>query len=81
VRLQAVGLDVLEDLIRSGDLDAKLREAIPTLSVGRTVEWTAAAPKTIYNGDTGLPVFCVSSTNLNVNAAKFPAPTRANCAP
>ena len=82
VRLQSMGLDVIDDLIRSGDLDAQFRGAVPTFTIGGTLEWTAAAATHIYvDRSTSSPVYCVTNTNLNVQADKFPAPTRSRCTP
>lgn len=81
VRLQPIGLDVIDDLIASGDLDPKLRSTIPTLDVGGPVlEWTRdKALATYFQEKT--PYRCVTKTNLNVQADKVPAPTRARCSP
>jgi len=82
VRLRAVGLDVLDDLIASGDLDPQFRMAIPTFTVGGTLEWTkAAATSTYVDRNTNALVYCVTKGNLNVQADKFPAPARTRCAP
>jgi hypothetical protein len=40
VRLELIGLDVLDDLIASGDLDRQLRGAMPRFTMGPAVEWT-----------------------------------------
>lgn len=81
VRLQPVGLDVLDDLIASGDLDPAFRSKMPTLDVGGPVlEWTSdAARSTYFEGKT--PYRCVTKTNLDVQADKVPAPTRKSCSP
>src|SRR5205823_11714972 len=42
VRLQPVGIDVLQDLVDSRDLDPAIRDAMPTLDVGALLEWTEA---------------------------------------
>jgi hypothetical protein len=42
VHLQAIGRDVLDDLIASGDLAAEFRDAMPTFTIA-TLDWTAAA--------------------------------------
>ncbi len=43
VRLRAVGLDVLDDLIATGDLDPAMRTRVPVFDLGGTmVEWRAA---------------------------------------
>ncbi|MFN2549566.1 MAG: multiheme c-type cytochrome [Myxococcales bacterium] len=77
-----MGLDVLDDLIASGDLSPSVRGSIPTLQVGKMVEWTAATANANYiDRVTGRPVFCRTDTNLNVQADRFPAATRADCKP
>jgi hypothetical protein len=41
VRMQPIGLDVIDDLIDSGDLDPKYRDLIPTFDLaGSVLEWT-----------------------------------------
>ena len=61
VRLVPVGLDVLDDLIASGDLDAGVKAQMTTFSLaGTTLEWTAAAATIKYEED-GVQVLCVSS--------------------
>ena len=82
VRLQPVGLEVLDDLIATGDLDPQFRAAMPTLQMGATLEWTPATATQAYRDPTtGTLYFCVTTTNLNVLADKFPAPTRSRCSP
>lgn len=82
VRIQPVGLEVLDDLIASGDLDPSVRAAMPTFTIGRTLEWTPAAATDIYlDRATGALVYCVTNTNLNVRADRFPAPARSHCSP
>ena len=45
VRIRAVALDIIDDLIESGDLDPKYRAEIKTLTLGASVmEWTPDAP-------------------------------------
>ena len=42
VRMRPLGLDVIDDLIASGDLDSSIREAIPTFDLkGPSLIWTA----------------------------------------
>ncbi len=42
-RMRPMGLDVLDDLIESGHLDPKIRDAMPTFDLGGTmIEWTSA---------------------------------------
>ena len=68
VRVQPIGLDVIDDLIASKDLpaDTPLRAAIPTFDVGPSalVEWTAAKAQMIYSYG-GVPFTCVSNTDFN----------------
>jgi hypothetical protein len=82
VKMQPVGRDVLDELVASGDLDAGIRDAMPTLPVGGMLEWTqAAATQTYIDRTTGGTVFCATSTNINIQADKFPAPVRTRCSP
>jgi hypothetical protein len=82
VRLEPVGLEVVDDLIASGDLDPSVRAAFTTFQVGGQLEWTpATATSTYIDRATGTAVLCATNTNLNVRADKFPAPTRSKCAP
>ncbi len=82
VRLQPVGLEVLDDLIATRDLDPQIRAAMPTLQIGTTLEWTPTTYTQVYvDRTTNLRYFCVTTTNLNVLADKFPAPTRSRCSP
>jgi len=82
VRLEAVGYDVLDNLIASGDLATAVRDAFTVLDVGNMVEWTqATATHTYPDRVTGNTVFCATNTNLNVAADKFPALLRTKCAP
>jgi hypothetical protein len=82
VRLQPIGLDVLDDLIASGDLDASVKAQMPTYDIGKTatLEWTTATATTAYIED-GLPVNCVTTTNLNAAADKVPAVNHTRCKP
>ena len=82
VFLQPIGLDVLDDLIASGDLDAGFRSAMPTLQVGTTVVWTAATVNGSYvDTVTGAEVNCVTNSNLNVQANTVPALMHSRCYP
>jgi hypothetical protein len=51
LHMQPMGLDVLNDLVDSGDLDPAIRDAMPTLDffpnagLGATVEWTLASSR------------------------------------
>ncbi|HEY4119969.1 MAG TPA: hypothetical protein VGM56_19025, partial [Byssovorax sp.] len=71
-----VGLDVLDDLVQSGDLDPSVVASMKTLDVaGAAMTWTQAS-STIQYLDQGLPVFCVTvglTTGANTGVAA-PAP-------
>jgi hypothetical protein len=43
LRIRPIGMDVLEDLVASGDLDPAIAAQMPTFSFGAQLEWTAAA--------------------------------------
>ncbi len=82
VKVQPVGRDVLDELVSGGDLDAGIRDVMPTLPVGGMLTWTpATATQTYVDRTTGGTVFCATSTNINVQADKFPAPVRTRCSP
>jgi hypothetical protein len=80
IRIQPVGLDVLDDLVSTGDLDAGIAAAMPILDVTPLVTWTAATATLTYQED-GQPVACVSPSNLNVAADKTPATNHMKCSP
>jgi hypothetical protein len=42
LRMRPIGMDVLEDLVRSGDLDPAIAARMPTFSFGAQIEWTKA---------------------------------------
>jgi hypothetical protein len=82
VQLEAVGLDVLDDLAASGDLSeeqaALLKSKMPRFTVGKQLVWTAdTATQEFLQGS--IPVSCISETNLNARADKVPAVRRARC--
>jgi hypothetical protein len=81
LRLQPVGLDVLDDLIGSGDLDAAVRAQMTTFDVGTTppLEWTATAPVAGTILDDGVAYSCVSAYSFNVSAPSTPTPSHATC--
>jgi hypothetical protein len=89
IRVQPIGLDVLDDLVGSGDLDGGLTGAMPTFDVAPLLTWTPAAAAACqttqgtpctYEED-GVPVTCVSTTGFNVAADKFLATENAGCTP
>jgi hypothetical protein len=81
VRLVPVGLDVLDDLIQSGDLDPSVKALMPTFDLaGGTLTWTAATA-TIKYPDQGEPVTCVSSGLTMGASTATPAPAHQRCSP
>jgi hypothetical protein len=45
VRVQPIGLEILDELVASGDLDPAVRDAMPTFTLAPTrLEWTPAVP-------------------------------------
>lgn len=80
VRFQPIGLDVIDDLIGSGDLDPAIRAKIPTFDVGATVEWTPATGKPGFV-EAGIPFSCATLTNLNYQGDRVPAASSARCVP
>jgi len=43
LRIRPIGVDVLDDLVHSGDLDPAIAAEMPTLTFGAQIEWTRAA--------------------------------------
>ena len=82
VHFEPVGLEVVDDLVKSGDLDPSVRSTLKNLTVGAPLQWTpATATATYLDRNTGQPVHCATTTNINVAADRFPAPTRSKCVP
>jgi hypothetical protein len=88
IRLQPVGVDVLTDLVASGDLDAGVVSAMPTFDVpltgpgGADLEWTpAAAAGLVTMSDDGTPETCVATQGFNVAAQQTLATNHMKCAP
>lgn len=80
VRIRPMGLDVLDGLVASGDLDPSVRDAIPTFDLGSTkLEWTAATA-TVHYTDQGALVDCVTGGLPGAKGAN-PAPAHSMCAP
>ena len=79
--LQPIGLDVLQDLESSGDLDGGIPAQVPTLVFPEPIlPWTAATANATYlEGET--PVSCITDTGLNVSAEKNPAVNHVKCSP
>lgn len=80
IRIQPVGLDVLNDLVSTGDLDAGIAAAMPVFDVTPLVTWTPATANLTYQ-ENGQPVACVSPSNLNVAADKNTAVNHTECSP
>jgi hypothetical protein len=83
IRIQPIGLDVLDDLVASGDLDKKFRDAMPTFDMGatKTVEWTKAAATDTFSDENRVVYACVSPSGLNLAADKLPAVAHTKCTP
>ncbi|MCA9490516.1 MAG: hypothetical protein KC621_11355 [Myxococcales bacterium] len=46
INVRPVGLDILDELVESGDLDRSVRDAMPTFTLGSTVlEWRLGTPQ------------------------------------
>jgi hypothetical protein len=89
LRLQPIGIDVLQDLIGSEDLDAGIIDAMPTYDVplaGPTLpaqmEWTAQAAQGLtYPADDGTLATCVATPDFNVSSMLTLATNHTTCAP
>jgi len=79
--LQPIGLDVLQDLEGSGDLDGGVAGEVPTLVFPEPIlTWTAATANATYlEGE--MPVSCITDTGLNVSSDKNPAVNHVKCTP
>jgi hypothetical protein len=70
VRLSPIGLDVIDDLIRTGDLPkASRRDHAHIYDVGAELEWTAAAATERFVDSVGMPVSCISKTALRAGTS------------
>lgn len=78
LHLAPVGLDVADSLIDSGDLEPSVRDALTTFDVGEPLVWTPETASEMFF-DAGLPMRCISTTNLRAAADKVPAPTPEHC--
>ena len=86
VLVQPMGLDVLGELVDSGDLSADIVDQMPTYEVdlgdGPVLEWTADTANQEYpDNDLHAPASCISLTNLNAAADKVPATDHTACQP
>jgi hypothetical protein len=84
VRVMPMGLEVLDSLVASGDLDPKFRDmmATRTMDIGVTpvLEWTRDAVKVNYS-EGGVTVQCVTNSGARVDVTKTPAINKTRCAP
>jgi len=86
VLVQPMGLEVLDELVESGDLAADVASRMPTYEVdlgdGPILEWTAeTADQQYIDEDINQPAQCISLTNLNAGADKVPAVNHSACQP
>jgi hypothetical protein len=84
VRLTAIGGDVIDDLVASGDLAAAYRDKIPTYTLGsdRMLVWTPATATENFLDASHLPVSCIStSPSLSAKSDTVPAAQRMSCKP
>ena len=87
IRLQPVGVDVLDDLVQSNDLDAAVVDAMPTFDVpltgpgGADLEWTTATATLVTMADDGTPERCVATNGFNVGAQQTLATNHTKCSP
>jgi hypothetical protein len=82
VRMQPIGIDVLNDLVATGDLDPSIVSQQPTYDLlsPATLTWTmATANATTIEGR--FPVSCITTTALNVQAQTTIAVNHAKCSP
>jgi hypothetical protein len=80
VHLQAIGDDILQDLIATGDLDPSIPGQIARFELGgAALEWTVGTSTPILNATTGIPSLCVTSGRFA--ASTVPAQSHARCAP
>ncbi|HVJ92955.1 MAG TPA: multiheme c-type cytochrome [Labilithrix sp.] len=81
VRVVPVGFDVLDDLIATGDLEPAVREQMEVMQVGPEVMWTQQAATPLLEQATGLLYECVTQTNQDFAANKYPPSTTNTCTP
>lgn len=81
VRILPVGLEVLDDLIASGDLAPDVRDRMEPMDVGPLLVWTpeAAAGKVYVERGSGSVFECVTLTNQTFAADKFPLEETNTC--
>jgi hypothetical protein len=83
VRLEPIGLEVLDELVAKGDLDPKHRAALAARVVdiaGAAIEWKPELATIKYPED-GLEVACVTKGLATGANAGQPAKAKSNCSP
>jgi Cytochrome c554 and c-prime len=84
VHMQPVGLDVVADLVASGDLSdaeaAVLGPQLPIFDVGDELVWTAATATEMFS-ETGQSMSCISNTELLASSDKDLAINHTKCKP
>jgi hypothetical protein len=81
VRLVPIGLDVLDDLIASKDLDPSIRAKMPVFTLASTnLTWTSAS-STIKYLEGGIPVACVTGGLATGANTGVPAKSHSVCSP
>jgi hypothetical protein len=80
LHLQAVGDDVLSDLVASGDLDPAVLPTIARYQIGggAALEWTPATATPRVDATSGVTLACVS-TARTIAASTTPAVSHAHC--
>jgi hypothetical protein len=83
VHIQAIGDDVLQDLVATKDLDPSIPPLVAKFELaGAAVEWTPATARTMNDPQTGLPKTCVrTGPPPPVTAVPTPAKSQARCEP
>jgi hypothetical protein len=79
LRIKPVGLEVLDDLIASGDLDPAIRDRMETMQIGPTVTWKPGISTPFVETGTGTLYECVTETNQTYQANKFPPSVSNTC--
>jgi hypothetical protein len=81
MHVQAIGDDVLADLVATGDLDPSIPPQIARFDLGGggALEWTPAAAQSVRDQMSGLDKLCVT-TMRSVGTMTIPAKSAARCA-
>jgi len=87
IRIQPIGLDVLQDLVDSKDLDPAGVAMMPTFDVSLQgpfmpggLEWTPATNDVVTMDANGVPVTCADPSGLNL-ASDVQGLNAATCTP